>query len=156
MINLVLGALLAINGPQCGSNANIAYVDRRLDGAIDQLQHDDRHYGGHRVAAIADLQATRNQLAAAERYGVVRYRENPACFRTFAATGGSDVPWGVRAGRGSNRNLWGVRRWIGDLTAQLDRDARDYGGHKAAAVARLNAAGQQMLAAERYARREGY
>lgn len=137
--------------PQCASNQNIAEVHHRLDGAIDQLNHDDRDYGGHRVAAIGDLTRARTQLVAAERYAERSYRENPACFRAYGPDGGSDVPWGMRAQGGSNRNVWGVRAWVDGLIAQLNRDDRDYGGHKAAAISDLQAAGTQMRDAEQYA-----
>jgi hypothetical protein len=142
--------------PQCPSNANVGYVHRRLDGAIEQLQHDDRDYGGHRVAALNDLNAARADLAGAERYAVRVYGDNPACFRTWAATGGSPFMWGVRSQTGSNRDMWGVRRWIGDLEGQLQADNRDYGGRKAAAISRLQAAQWQLIAAERYAQSNNY
>jgi hypothetical protein len=61
MLALTIGAsLVSISAtaapasarPQCASNANLWHVHRRLDGAIDQLQHDARDYDGDRVAAI--------------------------------------------------------------------------------------------------------
>lgn len=141
--------------PQCASNANIAYVHRRLDGAIAQLQHDDRDYGGHRAAAVSDLSAARFDLIKAERYAVRVYRDNPACFRSWAPTG-AGWEWGVRGQGRSNRDVWGVRRWIADLIGQLESDNRDYGGSKAAAIAQLRAARGQLLAAERDAFGHGY
>ena len=47
---LTLIAGLSMGAPamartDCSSNANLAHVHRRLDGAIDQLSHDQRDYG---------------------------------------------------------------------------------------------------------------
>lgn len=50
------------------SNYNIHRVRMRLERVIDQLQHDQRDYGGHRVAAINYLQQGRNELLQAEQY----------------------------------------------------------------------------------------
>ena len=142
--------------PQCASNQNLWQVHRRLDGAIDQLGHDDRDYGGHREAAVADLQKAREQLVAAEHFSVRRDRDDAECFRAYGAPGGSDVPWGTRAQGASDGNIWHVRAWTDELIAQLNRDDRDYGGHKAAAIRDLQAARGQMLAAERYAYDHGH
>ena len=51
-----------------GSASNIAAVRNRLDGLVDQLQRDNRDYGGHRVAAINDMQQAQAQLTAALQY----------------------------------------------------------------------------------------
>ncbi|GAC1416736.1 MAG: hypothetical protein NVSMB5_06990 [Candidatus Velthaea sp.] len=50
------------------SAANLANVRRRLERLIDQLQHDQRDYGGHRLQAIQNLQAARAQLDAALQF----------------------------------------------------------------------------------------
>ena len=42
-----------------GSDQNLRREIRRLEGVIDMLQSDTHDYGGHRVAAIADLQRAR-------------------------------------------------------------------------------------------------
>src|SRR5579862_3567 len=92
----------------CASNSNLGYVHHRLDGAIDQLQHDQRDYAGHRVAAISDLQNARNELVAAEQ-------SDPGCYRAGGPTGGSDVNWGLRGQGGSNRDVWYVRSWVENM-----------------------------------------
>ena len=51
-----------------GSDANMLRARARLDGIIDQLQRDQRDYGGHRVAAIAEMQQARGQIEAALQY----------------------------------------------------------------------------------------
>jgi hypothetical protein len=53
---------------QYGSNQNMRVIDGRLAGIIGQLNHDDRDYGGHRQAAVNDLQSARNQIVAAEQF----------------------------------------------------------------------------------------
>lgn len=50
------------------SARNIVYVRRRLEALMDQLQRDERDYGGHRVAALSDLQQAREQLDEALEY----------------------------------------------------------------------------------------
>jgi hypothetical protein len=53
---------------QYGSNQNMWQVRGTVEATISQLQHDDRDYGGHRVAAINDLEAARHQILAAEDF----------------------------------------------------------------------------------------
>jgi hypothetical protein len=137
----------------CASNSNLAYVHRRLDGAIDQLAHDQRDYGGHRVDAINDLQNARAQLVEAERRAVNTDRENPACTKAYGPTGGSDVSWGARGDAASDRDLRYVSMWVGSMIDQLQRDQRDYGGHRIAAISAMQAARIQLAEAERYDRR---
>ncbi len=135
--------------PDCGSDRNLARVHRRLDGAIDQLSHDRRDYDGHRVAAMNDLQSARQQLVAAEQYAQYNDRDNPACLRSSANTGGTDANWGLRGQRGSNENLLGVRRWVEGMIDQLQRDERDYDGHRVAAISDMQRARGELVAAER-------
>ncbi len=139
----------ALAKPDCSSNASLWHVHRRLDGAIDQLQHDQRDYAGHRVAAINDLQSARGQIVAAEQYAVSVDHDNPACFRASGPTGGSDVNWGMRGQGGSNSNVTNVRRWVENMIDQLQSDQRDYGGHRVAAINAMQAARTQLIAAER-------
>ncbi|HET9095275.1 MAG TPA: hypothetical protein VFN37_01325 [Candidatus Baltobacteraceae bacterium] len=51
-----------------GSASNIAGVRTRLDNLIGQLQRDNRDYGGHRAAAVGDMQQAQAQLTAALQY----------------------------------------------------------------------------------------
>jgi len=51
-----------------GSARNLIWVRHRLEALIDQMQRDRHDYGGHRVAAIADLQQARAQLDEAIEY----------------------------------------------------------------------------------------
>jgi hypothetical protein len=51
-----------------GSASNIARVRNGLGSLIDQLQRDNRDYGGHRVAAIGEMRQAQADLTAALRY----------------------------------------------------------------------------------------
>lgn len=46
------------------SDHNLRRVYRHLERMIDQLQHDQHDYCGHRVAAIGHLQAARTEVEA--------------------------------------------------------------------------------------------
>ena len=46
----------------CGSDANLRYVRHDIENVIDALQRDNTDYGGHRVDAIGDAQAARQQI----------------------------------------------------------------------------------------------
>ena len=135
----------------CSSNRNLWHVHRRLEGVIENLDHDQHDYGGHRDAAIGDLQNARAQIVAAEQYAVGHDGDNPACFRTSGGTGGTNIAWGVRSQGGSNLNIAGVTNWVGRLISQLNSDQRDYGGHRANAVSLMHTAQGQLQQAEQYA-----
>src|SRR5262249_46176829 len=49
------------------SNHNIREVRRHLDRVIDELQHDQHDYGGHRVRALDLLNQARQELLLAEQ-----------------------------------------------------------------------------------------
>lgn len=51
-----------------GSARNIIVVRRRLEAMIDQLQRDQRDFGGHREKAVDLLQQARAELNAAIQY----------------------------------------------------------------------------------------
>lgn len=143
---LVFAPVPALAVGDCASSQNLWHVHRRLDGAIDQLQHDQRDYGGHRVAAINDLQNARNEIVAAEQSD----RDDLHCARAGGSTGGSDANWGRRGQGNSNRNLMGVRRWVENMVDQLQRDNHDYGGHRVNAINDMQAARNELVQAERY------
>jgi len=56
-------SLVPVRGDR-GSDRNLRGVRHRLESLIDQMQHDQRDYGGHRLKAIADLQAARAEIDA--------------------------------------------------------------------------------------------
>jgi Spy/CpxP family protein refolding chaperone len=55
------------------SDRNITRVRTHLERVIDELQHDQRDYDGHREKALDLLQRARTELLAAENYD----REHP-------------------------------------------------------------------------------
>jgi hypothetical protein len=132
---------------QCALAANLTHVRHRIEGAIDQLQADTHYYEGHRLAAIDALSDARLELFAAEKYAVTTYDDSPACFPTNEASGGGDLPWSL-PGATENRDTWGVRRWVSELTDQLRQDNRNYGGHRLAAIENLQVAQGELLACE--------
>ena len=50
------------------SGRNLQKVRHRLERVIDELQHDQNDYGGHRAQAMTLLQQAREQLLEAEQY----------------------------------------------------------------------------------------
>lgn len=151
---LVMGAPAQAR-TDCASNASLAHVHRRLDGAIDRLQDDQRDYGGHRVDAINDLQNAREQLTEAEQFAIHDDHENQACTRAYGSTGGGDNNFGARGQRSSNHDIWYVRSWVENMIDQLQRDQHDYNGHRVAAIDAMQAARAQLVDAERYAGSRG-
>lgn len=142
---LALVASLAVALPadaasDCWSNGNLAQVNLRLDGAIDQLDGDRRIYGGHKAEAIRDLQNARNELAAAKAWAISNDHENPACFAARNE--------GPRQG-----SLRRVRRSLETMIDQLQRDQHDYDGHRVRAIADMQAARSQLDAALAFTKR---
>lgn len=50
------------------SNRNITRIRKHLERVIDELQHDQHDYGGHRESALDLLQQARAQMLQAEDY----------------------------------------------------------------------------------------
>ena len=152
---LVMGAPAQAR-TDCASNGNLARVNARLDGAIDRLSQDQRDYGGHKGQAMGDLQNARNELNAAAQWATANDHENPACFAPGGPGDVRDVNRGPRTQGGSNRDLRHVRSWVERMIDQLQRDQHDYDGHRIRAIADMQAARTQLVAAEAWARGHGY
>jgi hypothetical protein len=58
--------------------------------------------------------------------------------------------------QGSNDRVWAAEHHLRGMIARLERDDRDYGGHRVAALNHLHDAHNELLAAERFARARGY
>ncbi|MBC5824447.1 MAG: hypothetical protein GIW99_02430 [Candidatus Eremiobacteraeota bacterium] len=54
--------------PDAASERNLRRVRQRLERLIDQLQHDQRDYGGHREKALDLMQRARAELMAGEQF----------------------------------------------------------------------------------------
>jgi len=152
MAPVVAGAQGVTLRAECASDRNLWSVHGHLDAASDQLSHDRHDYGGHRVNAIGDLQQARADLVAAEAYDRAHFDNGEARCAPYAALGADPdrAGTGMRGQPGSNRNIQVVRRAVNRMIAQLGRDRRDYGGHRVAAIAALQSASNELLAAIRY------
>jgi hypothetical protein len=136
-------------GSQYLSNMNLERIADRIQRQIAFLNHDDRDYGGHRVNAIRDLRAAHDQLKAAEAY---------AMSHGYGTSGANPGPVGGPRPGGwrrwewqSDSNLATVRAHLQQMIARLQRDSRDYGGHRVAAVTDMQAAVNELGFALQYA-----
>ena len=117
---------------QVASDQNLEFVRRYLERAIDMLQHDAHDYGGFRVKAITALGAAREQLVDAIQFrDAHRMTHEPA-------------------GTASDENLRFTRLYLNRAVTMLQHDARDYAGHRAAAVADIMKAQADLTAALRF------
>jgi hypothetical protein len=139
----------------CGAYVNIGHVTSRTSDVIRQLNHDVHDYGGHKLQAMQDLIAARQQLFAARAFAVANEGANPACFQPASPLYGPAFTYEHGQG-GSNRFIGNDFFWIGNLVNQLERDGHDYDGHRVAALNSMMAARGQLGAAERYAQNHGY
>ena len=137
-LNLPLSAAAAVPGPQ--SDQNLRWARGRIEFDIDQLQRDQHDYDGHRVKAIEAFQDARNQLDIALAYD--RYRGDAAVAVPY------EPAWPVD--NRSDANLVQVRRDIENVIDNLQRDDRDYGGHRSDAISLLQSGSQQLDDALRY------
>ena len=110
------------------------------------LSHDQENYGGHRVAAMKDINAARADLTTALRYD--RNRED-SVLPTIRATDMGSGNW-ERNQRKSNQSIVFTRRYVEKAIDMLQHDRHDYNGYRAKAVRELQAARLQLLAAIRY------
>src|SRR5450755_4996 len=112
---------------QAGSDRNLAAVKTNLERAIDMLRRDRPAYNGWRLKAITDVEAARDQIATALRQDVSA--EQP--------------------GVGSDSNIRFTRAYIQRGINMLQADRSDYAGHRAAAMAAMRNADNDLLAALR-------
>jgi hypothetical protein len=125
-------------------------MGERVGAMVSRLQSDQRDYGGHRANAVRDLQTAQNELAAAAQ---------------FAAANGYTVPDEAAMGRGfggrhgqtqSDDGVARAQQNLARMIARLQRDSRDFGGHKGAAISALQAADGELGAAVQFAGAHGY
>jgi hypothetical protein len=131
---------------QCAGDHNLMRVHRRLLGAITQLSNDQKDYGGHRVAALNDLQSARTEIVAAESYAQTSYQEPAHCFNVSNVAYGGNPQSGERNQGNSNNNLASVNKWVGGMITHLQADPRDYGGHRDAAIKDMQQAQSELAA----------
>jgi hypothetical protein len=128
---------------QMHSNENIGVAANRSGRLIAMLQRDERDYGGHRANAINDLNNAHNELTAAEQFAETHgyYTQN----------GESPEPLPEGPARHdqkrSNYSIGHVQEAVQRMIAHLQRDTRDFGGHRAAAINWLQQANGELNAA---------
>jgi hypothetical protein len=123
---------LAASGP--ASDASLAQARARVERDIDMLQRDNRDYDGHRVKAIEAFQDARNQLDIALSYD--RWHDYNAPMVV--------LPTEPNGRYYSDQNLRYVGRDVEQTIDVLQRDNTDYGGHRVAAIARLQQGRDQL------------
>jgi hypothetical protein len=134
---------------QVRSNDSVARVAKRVEKVIGNLQRDARDYGGHRVAAINDLSNARNELLAAEQFAQTHgygstVTTNPIVRAPRNGMGGR---------RNETRSAYSVaneRMRVQKMIGKLEKDNRDYGGHRVAAINWMQQAGNELLAAQQF------
>ena len=127
------------------SNANLRYVNEHVNTAISNLQSDRNDYGGHRVAAINDLQTASSDIASALAWdkahpGTAQVRNTaPVAPVTMNNTSTSQI-----GQHQSNQTLVNARQSLEQAIDALSRDAHDYGGFRVKAMEAMQAARTQI------------
>jgi len=152
------------------SDANLRFVDEHVRTAIARLEQDRNDFGGHRVAAINDLQQARSFISSALSFDNRNNRNNgangtsivPSTVNTgivnprvvVPSTGGVLSSGSVGAnGRVTNdQTLADARQHLETAIDALKRDAHDYNGFRVKAMDSLEAARTQILQAMNFRR----
>lgn len=126
------------------SDQNLRFSRAYIDRAADMLSHDQTDYGGHRVAAISDLNTAKADLTSA-----LQFDKNPddKVIPTDIRSQDSDIATFVRGQAASNENLEHARVIVLRSITMLQQDAHDYGGFRVKAITALEAARDQLTAA---------
>ncbi|HYK54252.1 MAG TPA: hypothetical protein VEV38_12030 [Candidatus Eremiobacteraceae bacterium] len=163
------GAIDFINNPNVRnggtgegvSNANLHFVDVHINTAISSLQADRNDYGGHRVAAINDLQTASSDIQSALAFdkahpGQAGVRNNGVVAPTAVNPNGvmgTNNSMGQISQNRSNQSLDTARNNIEQAIDALTRDAHDYGGFREKAVSSLQAARTELDQALKFQKR---
>jgi hypothetical protein len=145
------------------SDANLRFVDVHVRTAIGRLEQDRNDYGGHRAAAINDLQQARGYISSALAYDnshgrgpgaqpvvpstVVPGNVNTGVVPTNTLSSGTLQSNGLVT---NDQTLADARQNIETAVDALKRDANDYGGFRIKAIGSLEAARSQLLQAMQY------
>jgi len=125
------------------SNANLRFVGEHINTAIDNLQNDRNDYGGHRVAAINDLETASSDIQQALAFDKAHPGETRVQNIAPVSIPNGSVGGNVNQ-RQSNQSLATARQNIETAIDALSRDAHDYGGFRARAIDALQAARTQL------------
>ena len=132
---------------QAGSDANLRYSRAYVERAADMLSHDQEDYGGHRAAAMTEINEARADLTTALRYD---NNHEDSVLPAIGTAPDYDARNWERDQSNSNQNLVLVRRDVEHAMDMLQNDRHDYGGYRAKAVQELGQARADLLAALRY------
>lgn len=134
------------------SDQNLRYTRAYIDRSLDMLSHDQSDYGGHRVAAIGDLNTAKVDLTSA-----LQFDSNPddKVIPTNVRPEDADIAAFVRGQAASNENLEHTRTIVERSIAMLQNDAHDYGGYRVKAIAALGSARDQLTDALQYVSAHG-
>ena len=135
-----LGALRA-QDPQQRANENLNRIAGRINADITALNQNGDFYGGHRAAAIQQLQRAHGELNAALQWAISNGRGTGAVLPGAAMAQSSSA--GKRNLATSNASMNAVRNDVQALTGALNQATGDYGGHRLNAIkAMQNAIGE--------------
>jgi len=147
-----LAALLASTGGASAdtsmtSDQNLRYTRAYIERSLDMLSHDQSDYGGHRVAAIGDLNTAKADLTSA-----LQYDNNPddKVIPTALRPADTDIAAFERGQFASNENIEHTRTIVERSIAMLQQDAHDYGGFRVKAIGALSASRDQLTDALQY------
>ena len=134
------------------SDQNLRYTRAYVDRASDMLSHDQTDYGGHRVAAINDLNTVKADLTSA-----LQFDKDPddRVIPTDIRSQDTDIATFVRGQFASNENLEHARTIVERSITMLQQDAHDYGGYRVKAIAALGSARDELTDALQYAAAHG-
>lgn len=136
------------------SNSNLRFVAEHVNTAISNLQSDNNDYGGHRVAAINDLQTASSDLQQALAFDKAHPGESrvqntapvvPSTLPNQAVVGNQSAGGNNGIGqRQSNQSLAAARQNLETAIDALGRDAHDYGGFRVKAMQSMQAARTEL------------
>src|SRR5476651_321175 len=106
---LGLAALIGQTAPAAAVpvTSNLAYVSRYVEHAAQALQNDKSDYGGHRAAAITDINNARTDIANA-----ITYDNNHGSQASRVAVNANDQTAFERSQVNSDKNLTHVQKYL--------------------------------------------
>jgi len=124
---------------------DLRWVTGRVGTAVLTLQKETREYGGHRAAALEYLRNAHSELRAAEEFaGANGYQYGDLGYYPPNNTSGFRA--GVQA---NDRAVYNAQQHAQTWIATLQRESRDFGGHKENAIGWLQRAETELTLALR-------
>ena len=138
------------------SLADVGRIGNGVSHLINRLNRDTRDYGGHRAAAVGNLQNAQNELGAAAQFAEAHGYQMPPLPQPRA---GYRQPNPYQGMNRQQRSDWSIERsqqQVSHWLQRLSRDSRDFGGHRVAAINWLQRAQSELGMAIQYAQSHGY